>query len=147
MDESSSASVLQLVGAACFGALIGWFVYFVNRHREGSIGLGDLAALVGVIGGAGILALFPAGTDLFGAFGVGLFLGFFAYLVVLVVLVRRSNNFTWDWFIDGRSASGEERGGRAMGHEPDAVAPVRAVDPASDQVPGAGPMSETTTQP
>ena len=58
--------------------------------------------VVGVLGGGAILTLFPEGTDLFGAYGIGLFVGFFGYLVVLVVLVARSDNFDADWFLDGR---------------------------------------------
>jgi hypothetical protein len=58
--------------------------------------------LVGVIGGGAVLALFPAGTDLFGAYGLGLCAGFFAYFIVLVLLVWSSRNFTRDWFLDGR---------------------------------------------
>ena len=34
--------------------------------------------------------------------GIGLFAGFFAYLIVLAVLVRVSKNFDVDWFLDGR---------------------------------------------
>jgi hypothetical protein len=64
--------------------------------------LGDLVTVVGALGGGAILALFPSGTDLFGAYGIGLAAGFFAYLIVLAVLVRRSPNFDRDFFLDGR---------------------------------------------
>jgi hypothetical protein len=52
----------------------------------------DLVGLNGAIGGGGVLALFPAGTALFGAHGIGLFLGYFGYLGMLFVLVWRSRN-------------------------------------------------------
>ena len=100
MDDS--ASLLQLLGAGCFGALIGWYVYFINRYRQGDVQLGDLVTLVGVIGGGAILALFKPETDLFGAYGIGLAIGFFGYFVVLTILVRISTNFDADWFLDGR---------------------------------------------
>ncbi len=93
---------LQLWGAFCFGVLIGWYVYYVNRHRKGDVQFSDLVTLVGVIGGGAILALFPAKTDLFGAYGVGLAVGFFGYFLMLIVLVNLSKNFTADWFLDGR---------------------------------------------
>lgn len=58
--------------------------------------------VIGIIGGGAVLALFNAGTDLFGAYGIGLFAGFFGYFTVLLLLVRRSANFGSDWFLDGR---------------------------------------------
>ena len=93
---------LQLIGAASFGALIGWYVYYINRYRKGDVQLSDLVTVIGVIGGSAVLALFPAGSDLFGAYGVGLGVGFFAYFLVLIILVSVSKNFDVDWFLDGR---------------------------------------------
>ncbi len=61
-----------------------------------------LVTVIGVLGGGGILALFPAKTDLFGAYGIGLCIGFFGYFLVLLILVLISKNFTMDWFLDGR---------------------------------------------
>ena len=48
------------------------------------------------------MALFPAKTDLFVAYGIGLFAGFFSYFAFLMLWVRISKNFTVDWFLDGR---------------------------------------------
>lgn len=92
----------QVVGAACFGGIIGWYVYYINRYRKGDVQLSDLVTVIGVIGGSAVLALFPAGTDLFGAYGIGLAVGFFLYFLVLIVMVGISENFTVDWFLDGR---------------------------------------------
>jgi hypothetical protein len=97
-----SASNLQLWGAAFFGALIGWYVYFINRYRTAEVQISDLVTLLGVIGGGAVLTLFPAKSDLFGAYGIGLFSGFFGYFVVLWVMVGKSPNFSVDWFLDGR---------------------------------------------
>ena len=96
-----TTSDLQLWGAAGFGLVLGWYLYFLNRYRK-EISLADLTTVVGAIGGAGILALFPAKTDLFGAYGVGLAVGFFGYFVVLVLLVWRSGDFGINYLIDGR---------------------------------------------
>lgn len=96
------ASLFQRLGAGGFGFLIGWNLYFVNRYRSGPVTLGDLASLVGTLGGTAVLALFPARSDLFGAYGIGLFAGFFGYFALLTVLVARSKNFDVDWFLDGR---------------------------------------------
>jgi hypothetical protein len=92
----------QLMGAGAFGFVLGWNLYFINRYRTDKIGLGNLTSLVGVLGGAAVLALFPAGTALFGAYGVGLALGFLSYLGLLLVMVLRSHSFGVDWFLDGR---------------------------------------------
>lgn len=88
--EHANASVLQEVGAGMFGLVLGWFVYFVNRHRRGEVALTDVGSLITAVGAGAVLSLFPAGTDLFGAYGIGLAVGFFAYLVLLVVLVRKT---------------------------------------------------------
>ena len=92
----------QLVGAAFFGAVVGWYVYYINRYRTGDVQLSDLVTLIGVIGGSAVTALFESGTELFGAYGLGLGIGFFSYLIVLVFMVTLSKNFNVDWFLDGR---------------------------------------------
>lgn len=95
---------MQEWGAFAFGLVVGWLTYFVNRHRSGEVTLGDIASIVGAVGGAAVLALFPAGSDLLGAYGIGLAIGFFGYLAVLVVLVRKNRDAGWtsQWFLDGR---------------------------------------------
>lgn len=93
---------VQLYGAACFGLLIGWYVYYINRYRKGDVQVSDLVTIMGVIGGSAVMALFPAGSDLFGAYGIGLAIGFFGYFLSLIILVGLSPNFDADWFLDGR---------------------------------------------
>ena len=39
--------------------------------------LSHLVGLIGVIGGGAVLVLFPDSSDLFGAYGIGLAVGFF----------------------------------------------------------------------
>ena len=102
MQTSEPASSIQLLGSAAFGAMIGWYVYYINRYRRGDVQLGDIVTLIGVLGGGSVLALFPAKSDMFGAYGIGLFVGFFGYLVVVSLQVRQSDNFNVDWFLDGR---------------------------------------------
>jgi len=100
---ADEATLLQLIGAFCFGMLLGWYLYYINRYRKEEIKLNDLVTLIGALGGATILALFPAKSDLFGAYGVGLAIGFFGYFLFLVVLVALSKTrFPWAWFLDGR---------------------------------------------
>lgn len=97
-----SDTTILLWGAAGFGFLIGWYVYYINRYRKGDVQLSDLVTLIGILGGAGITKLFNTGTPLFGAYGMGLAAGFFSYFVVLIFLVGISRNFGVDWFLDGR---------------------------------------------
>ena len=97
-----SASGIQIAGAICFGAIIGWYVYYINRYRKGDVQLSDLVTVIGAIGGGAVLALFKQGTDLFGGYGIGLAIGFFGYFIVLIFLVGISKNFDVDWFLDGR---------------------------------------------
>jgi hypothetical protein len=102
MDGVQNATTLQLYGAGVFGVLIGWLVYYINRYRKDDVQLSDLVTLIGIIGGGAVLALFPAKTDLFGAYGIGLGIGFFFYFLVLIFLVGISKNFNVDFFLDGR---------------------------------------------
>jgi hypothetical protein len=93
---------IQLLGAGSFGALIGWYVYYINRHRREEVSAADLVSLIGVIGGVAVLKLFPEGTQLFGAYGIGLAVGFFSYFLVMLLAIWRSKNFTSDYLLDGR---------------------------------------------
>jgi len=113
-------------GAFAFGAVIGWFTYFVNRYRS-EVVLGDVLSIIGAVGGGAVLALFPAGTALFAAYGLGLAAGFFGYFLVLVLLVLCTPGWTLAWFLDGRrpALTSSERDGspssRAMGEVGDRV--------------------------
>jgi hypothetical protein len=89
------------LGAMAFGTVIGWFTYFVNRHR-GEVKLTDVATIIGALGGGAVLALFPQASRLFAAYGLGLAFGFFGYFIVLVVLVWRQEDWSFAWFLDGR---------------------------------------------
>lgn len=139
-------------GAFAFGVVLGWFTYFTNRYRKGDVQFTDLATLAGVIGGGAVTALFgDAKTTLFGAYGIGLAVGFFAYFVTLIVLVRRSQGvFTMSWFLDGRrrrleddeEIPGESRGsGVAMSFRPAAAASL-APRPSPPRVPLAAALAQ-----
>jgi hypothetical protein len=102
MADGTPASTIQLIGAGCFGAILGWYLYYVNRYRSGTVDFGDVTTIATTIGGAAVLALFPSGTDMFGAYGIGLAIGFFGYYLALNTMVARSQNFDADFFLDGR---------------------------------------------
>ncbi len=98
----TAVSSIQLLGAGGFGAIIGWYVYYINRYRKEAVQFSDLTTIIGIIGGGAVLALFPTGTDLFGAYGIGLFAGFFGYFLALLIFIGISKKFEVDWLLDGR---------------------------------------------
>jgi hypothetical protein len=100
--EREMDNLVLAIGAGCFGALIGWYVYYVNRYRKGDVQFSDITTLIGVLGGAAIPKIFTDNVLVFGAYGIGIFLGFFGYLLNLIILVKVSENFDVDWFLDGR---------------------------------------------
>jgi len=102
VNQSVTASTVQMMGAWAFGFVIGWYLYYVNRYRQSEVKLTDLVTLIGAVGGGAVLALFPARTDLFGAYGIGLFCGFIIYFIILFILVYLSPEFIFFWFLDVR---------------------------------------------
>jgi len=114
---------LQTIGALAFGLLIGWYVYYINRYRPGDVQLSDLVTLIGILGGSAVLVLFPAQSDLFAGYGIGLALGFFGYFLFLLLFVTISSNFTVDYFLDGRRRDPAP----GWGYPPNAKQPVRAM--------------------
>jgi len=120
------ATMLQKLGAGAFGAVVGWYVYYINRYRKDDVQLSDIVTLIGAVGGAAVLALFPEKTDLFGAYGIGLASGFFLYFFILVILVNKAPGFTSAWFLDSRAPKLADNeitaaGGRGMGARDDRV--------------------------
>jgi len=127
--RDGARDLLIHLGAFCFGLLIGWFVYYVNRYRKGDVQFSDITTLVGVIGGGAITVLFGAkGSTMFGAYGIGLAIGFFSYFNVLLILVSQSENFNWDWFLDGRRKTPEAPFGYPGGDYRPPMAPATTQD-------------------
>jgi uncharacterized membrane protein YeaQ/YmgE (transglycosylase-associated protein family) len=84
--------MLQTIGAACFGVVIGWITYRTLR-RSTTTGLSDIATIIGAVGGAAVLSLFPSESDKFAAYCIGLAIGFFAYMIVSGIIdVKAANN-------------------------------------------------------
>src|SRR5262249_17449103 len=79
-------------GAFCFGAVIGWVTYYTMRYSAAHA-LSDIAVVIGAVGGAAVLALFPAQTPPFAAYGTGLAVGFFAYIVILILATLIAKGF------------------------------------------------------
>ncbi len=79
-----------LIGAVCFGLVIGWVTYRTLRRRKETVALSDVAAVIGAVGGGAVTALFKE-EELFGAYCVGLAVGFFAYLIVGATILKDSD--------------------------------------------------------
>ena len=79
MVSETAVAWLTLVGSLIFGIVIGWVTYRTLRWTKPS-GLTDIATVIGAVGGAAVTALFPKETGAFGAYCIGLGIGFFAYL-------------------------------------------------------------------
>ncbi|WP_433673015.1 hypothetical protein ACQP06_16560 [Nocardia sp. CA-136227] len=94
--------IVEQVGACLFGVVMGWVLYYVNRHRDDKIGVRDIGTIAGAVGGSAVTALFPDGGRLFGWYCIGLATGFFAYLLLLLVLIWKSKGFTIEFLLDGR---------------------------------------------
>ena len=82
------------LGAVLFGLTVGWIAYRILRFRSGAPWLSDLIALLGIIEGSGDLAFFRNDV-IFGWYAVGLVIGFFAYLVVGVILYGKQEVQPW----------------------------------------------------
>ena len=85
------ASGLATVGAFCFGLVLGWVTYRTLRRREGGAQLGDIAGVAGAVGGGVVTTLPFDDPDVFGAYAIGLAVGFFSYLLSALMLARRSS--------------------------------------------------------
>lgn len=81
------------VGSFCFGFVVGWITYRTLRRKEGSAALSDIATVIGAVGGAAITGLFKT-PDLFGWYSIGLFAGFFLYLLIAWRMAPQQTN---DW--------------------------------------------------
>jgi hypothetical protein len=76
---------MAVLGAICFGLVIGWITYRTLRRAAGAVGLTGLATVLAAVGGGAVTALFGQ-PDVFRAYAVGLAIGFFGYLVVATLM-------------------------------------------------------------
>jgi NhaP-type Na+/H+ or K+/H+ antiporter len=77
------AEALNLVGAVAFGLVIGWVTSGILRRAKRDA-LSDISTVIGAVGGAAITGLFAKESGAFGAYAIGLALGFFIYIKVAI---------------------------------------------------------------
>jgi len=75
------------VGAILFGVVVGWITYRTLRRSKEGAALSDIAAVIGAVGGAAITGLFDS-EALFAWYSIGLFVGFFVYLILGVTVLK-----------------------------------------------------------
>lgn len=107
MDRDSVALWLSLIGSGFFGIVMGWVTYGILRRSSRS-SLSDIATVIGAVGGATVTGLFPTKTGAFGAYCIGLAIGFFAYLA------RASNPNAPAWLGEAPSAQQTIEGGGGL---------------------------------
>lgn len=69
------------VGALCFGIVVGWVTYRTLRRSGETASLSHIATVIGAVGGAAVTGLFDS-EYLFAWYSIGLFFGFFLYLLI-----------------------------------------------------------------
>jgi hypothetical protein len=75
------------VGALLFGVVIGWVTYRTLRRAKAGVALSDIATVIGAVGGAAVTGLFES-EGLFAWYSIGLFVGFFLYLILSVTVLK-----------------------------------------------------------
>jgi ABC-type Co2+ transport system permease subunit len=84
---------MEFFGPLCFGLVIGWITYRTLRRQADKVAIGDIAAVIGAVGGATVVGLFRAAA--FDSYCIGLAVGFFAYFVVGSLLDKSTNGNGW----------------------------------------------------
>lgn len=75
-------------GTLLFGIVVGWITYRTLVRRSGGAQISDIATVIGAVGGSAVTGLF-GDKRLFGLYSIGLFAGFFAYLILFYLLNGR----------------------------------------------------------
>jgi hypothetical protein len=80
---------VEATGAVLFGVVVGWVTYRTLR-REDKTAVSDISSVIGAVGGGAVTGLFE--EDVFGWYSIGLFVGFFLYLILGHTVFKES---TW----------------------------------------------------
>lgn len=71
---------VEVIGALCFGFVIGWITYRTLRRQGETVAVSNIATVIGAVGGAAVAALYT--KEVFAWYSIGLATGFFSYLVL-----------------------------------------------------------------
>lgn len=79
---------VDVIGALCFGLVIGWVTYRTLRRTGETVAVSNIATVIGAVGGAAVAALYT--KELFAWYSIGLALGFFMYLILGNTILKNS---------------------------------------------------------
>lgn len=86
----TSSSGFVLVGAICFGVVIGYITYRTLARTTDKAAITDLATVIGAVGGGVVTTLWgPANGTMFAGYSIGLLIGMVLYLVASLLIVGR----------------------------------------------------------
>lgn len=85
---------VTMLGAGCFGAVLGWITYRTLRRKEGSSALSDISTVLGGVGGGVVTAVFKT-PELFGVYSIGLAGGFFLYFIIGLFISEEKTVSKW----------------------------------------------------
>ena len=91
------------LGALCFGIVVGWITSRTLR-RTTTTGLSDIATVIGSVAGAAVTGIWQPSTNAFGYYCIGLFIGFFLYLIIAVATAKKTGHLG-DWLGSEAGAS------------------------------------------
>ena len=72
---------IEIIGALCFGIIIGWVTYRTLRRQGETVALSNIASVIAAVGGGAVTASFNT-PEIFSWYCIGLFIGFFGYLIL-----------------------------------------------------------------
>jgi hypothetical protein len=71
---------VTIIGALCFGLVVGWVTYRTLRRQGETVALSNIASVIAAVGGGAVTTQFNT-PEIFGWYCIGLALGFFGYLI------------------------------------------------------------------
>lgn len=81
---------IDIIGAFCFGLVVGWITYRTLRRSASGSGLSDISTIIGAVGGGAVTALFRS-PPMFGAYSVGLAIGLFLFFILFLLLYGKED--------------------------------------------------------
>jgi hypothetical protein len=79
---TAAVSVLDQVGAGCFGVAIGYVTYRTLVRTTDKAAVTDIVAVVGAVGGGAVTGLFQPATKLFAWYAIGLLAGMLVFFLL-----------------------------------------------------------------
>ncbi len=77
-------TILKIIGAGCFGFVIGWVLRFILAFAK-EISVGSLSTVISAVGGGAVTALFDRDGVMFSCYSIGLAVGFLLHVLLLDV--------------------------------------------------------------